>query len=41
MRALHVYLTSMKQYDNDGVCQNKQNGGSCMDIYLGMDMEMP
>ena len=30
-----------KQYDNDGACHNKRNGGSCMAIYLGMTMEMP
>ena len=30
-----------KQYDNDGACHNKRNGGSCMTIYLRMDMEMP
>ena len=30
-----------KQYDNDGACHNKWNGGSCMAIYLGMAMEMP
>ena len=29
-----------KKYDNDGMCHNKQNGGSCMPIYLGMSMEM-
>ena len=29
-----------KQYDNDGACHNKRNGGSCMAIYLGMAMEM-
>ena len=30
-----------KQYDNDGMCHNKLNGGSCMEIYLGIAMEMP
>ena len=30
-----------KQYDNDGMCHNKRNGGSCMAICLGMAMEMP
>ena len=30
-----------KQYDNDGACHNKRNGGNCMAIYLGMSMEMP
>ena len=30
-----------KQYDNDDVCHKKWNGGSCMAIYLGMEMEMP
>ena len=30
-----------KQYDNDGACHNKRNGGSWMAIYLGMAMEMP
>ena len=28
-----------RQYDNDGACHNKRNGGSCMVIYLGMAME--
>ena len=30
-----------KQNDNDVTCHNKKNGGSCMEIYLGMAMEMP
>ena len=30
-----------KQYDNDGACHNKGNGGSYMAIYLGVAMEMP
>ena len=30
-----------KQYDNDGACHNKQKVESCMEIYLGMAMEMP
>ena len=30
-----------KQYDNDGECHNKRNGGSCMAIYLRMAMKMP
>ena len=35
---LYVYV---EQYDNDGVCHNKGTVESCMEIYLGMAMEMP
>ena len=30
-----------KQYDNDGTCHNKRNGGKLQGIYLGMATKMP
>ena len=30
-----------KQYDNDGACHSKRNGGKLHAIYLEMAMEMP
>ena len=30
-----------KQYDNDEACHNNETVESCMEIYLGMVMEMP
>ena len=35
------YMIMQKQYDNNGTCHIKQNGGNLHAIYLGMAMEMP
>ena len=35
------YMIMQWQYDKSNVCDDDDDGGSCMAIYLGMAMEMP
>ena len=35
------YMIMQWQYDKSNVCHDDDDDGSCMEIYLGMTMEMP